>query len=39
MNESTEMQNACRGIATIGVYTCDDLYLVKSRTCGNGCQI
>ena len=30
-NESTEVQNARCRIATIGAYTCDDLYLLKSR--------
>ena len=37
-NKSTEVQNAQSRIATIGTYTCDDLYLFKSCTYGNGRQ-
>ena len=37
-NKSTEVQNTRRRIATIGAYTCDDLYQFKSRTYGNGRQ-
>ena len=37
--KALKCKNARRRIATVGAYTCDDLYLFKSHTCGNGRRI